>query len=207
LLQLRPVFGQESVFSGHHRRHELKYQSVTLPVGIGFLFGPAEGKDSDHRTDITPLGRHHDQWLLRESGILQELEEELHDDECSYVIYGDPGYSRRPGLQCPVKLDKLTPAESGTCVTLPCYVLEFNRRMSSVRQSVEWKFGDVTSQFQGLELRRLEKCLLSPVAHWYKLAYFFTNCAACFRGSITTSYFQVLPPTIDDYLGMLSNAC
>ena len=58
---------------------------------IGHLFGPVEG-------------RRHDSYMLRESGLYDELEMHSYDSEGNVLcVYGDPAYPIRAHLQCPLR--------------------------------------------------------------------------------------------------------
>jgi hypothetical protein len=80
----RPKRGQRAQYSGHKRRHGLKYQSVCLPNGIiAHLHGPEDG-------------RRHDRTLFRNSGVLGQLQAlqaatQAHHGT-AYTIYGDSAY-------------------------------------------------------------------------------------------------------------------
>jgi len=136
-------------------------------------------------------GRHHDQWLLTDSGILEELLENMSDEDGNeYVIYGDPGYSMRPGLLSPFRTNFISREEQ-----------EFNTRMSECRQAVEWVFGVVAKEWAFLDFAQNQKVLLSPVASWYKLGYFLCNVLACMHEECQVSaYFSTTPPTLQEYL-------
>jgi len=74
----RPVDGQEAVYSGHKREHGLKYQSVIGTDGLFYDFnGPFDG-------------RRHDNFLLRESKLLERLD--VIDPHSDYFLYGDGAY-------------------------------------------------------------------------------------------------------------------
>ena len=60
---------------------------------------------------------------------------------------------------------------------------DFNRDMSSVRECVEWAYGEVV---QFLEVHNL-KFFLSPVASHYALAVLFTNLKCCAHGNKTST--------------------
>lgn len=173
----RPTVGQEAIFSGHHRDHELKYQSIILPTGLGFLYGPE-------------AGRHHDMYLFQDS-IEDELAFNLHDDQGNfYALFGDQGYCRRPGLQCPVKKVRLREDEAA-----------LNASMSTLRQVVEWIFGCVLAQFRFLDFPLTQRILMSPVAAWYRVAYFLYMCQGCMRGQNQVSlYYDTVMPTLQQYL-------
>ncbi len=86
----RPKVGQKLNFSGHKRRHGLKYQGVNTPDGLMWsLHGPFEG-------------RRNDQHLLSSSRILELLQR--FDFICGRLyLWSDTGYSNKPGLLTPFK--------------------------------------------------------------------------------------------------------
>ncbi|XP_033632035.1 uncharacterized protein LOC117293721 [Asterias rubens] len=136
----------------------LKFQSVVIPNGlIAHLYGPVEG-------------RRHDSALLRMSGLMREFEARNLTDRngLPYAIYGDPAYPIRRYLIGPFKGADLTHEEQ-----------EFNSRMSSVRECVEWEFGKMIKLFAFLDFRKNLKVLLSPVAKYYLVGGLLTNCHTC----------------------------
>ncbi|KAK6179757.1 hypothetical protein SNE40_012044 [Patella caerulea] len=112
----RPTQHQKICYNGHKRVHAVKFQSVVVPNGlIANLYGPMEGK-------------RHDCALLRESNVLETMAEAnlFKNDGTQMALYGDQAYVMRPTLYRPfggVHLNELEQV--------------FNRRMSSVRESVE----------------------------------------------------------------------
>ncbi|XP_064468692.1 uncharacterized protein LOC135382956 [Ornithodoros turicata] len=109
----QPSSDQKAYFSGHKRFHCLKYQGIMCPNGIIVrLDGPYQGN-------------RHDVGILRDSGLYCDLEEFMGDR--SYVLYGDPAYPLKPLLQRPFSTTRISPEQA-----------MFNKRMSSVRQAVEW---------------------------------------------------------------------
>ena len=68
------------VYNGHKRTHALKFQSLGLLNGlIGNLCGPFEG-------------RRHDSAMLRESGLLINLQNNAWNGHEPLCIYGDSQY-------------------------------------------------------------------------------------------------------------------
>ena len=95
-----------------------------MDLRICHLFGPLEGW-------------RHDAFMLRESGLLQELERKMNKANGDpYVIYGDPAYPVRSHILAPFRNAQLTPAEQN-----------FNEAMSAVRTSVEWGYGKIVKYF------------------------------------------------------------
>ena len=77
----------------------------------------------------------------------------------------------------------------------------FNTTMSTVRQTVEWRFGDILSQWAFVDFRKRRKIRLQPVAVYYKVAALLMNCRTISRGGNKTSkFFSLTPPTLDEYL-------
>ena len=159
--------------------HALKFQSVILPNGlIGHLFGPIEG-------------RRHNCALLRLSGLMDQLEEKqwrTADGNC-FALYGDPAYPTRDYLLSPFKGAHLTEEESA-----------FNQAMSSVRECLEWEFGKILNKFAFLDYKKNLKIYLQPVAKYYLIGALLANCHTCIYGNQTSDYFDLRPPTVEEYL-------
>ncbi|EGZ08395.1 hypothetical protein PHYSODRAFT_526990, partial [Phytophthora sojae] len=169
---------QQSVYSGHKRKHALKFQTVVTPDGMIFhLHGPAEG-------------RRHDILLLRESG----LEERVRRDGRfqGYFVYGDQAYGRTDVFVSPFKGSSLTPAQAA-----------INASMSKVRTSVEWPYGQVVNYWAGVDYKR-KMCLGEvPVAKLYKTAVVLTNRITILSGGNNNSrYFGVEPPSLESYFSV-----
>lgn len=169
----RPSYGQNSCYSGHKRQHCMKFQGVMAPCGImAHLFGPIEGS-------------RHDSFMLGESRLLEAIAE---GNLRHYCLYGDPAYPIRAQLLAPYRGD------------LGEQQIMFNKEMSRVRQSVEWGFGKVTTNFAFLDFKKNLKLLLQPVSKYYIVGTFLTNCHTCLYGSQTGRYFDCAPPTLAEYL-------
>ena len=76
----RPTYFQRHAYSGHKRCHGLKFQSVVTPDGlIVCLWEPMNGN-------------RHGSHMLRESHLLQQLDEMMLVNRVIYALYGDPAY-------------------------------------------------------------------------------------------------------------------
>ena len=161
--------------------HAIKFQSVATPNGlVAFLHGPFEGIRHDSR-------------MLRESGFLQLLEEHSFAPNGDIMcIYGDPAYPLRPQLQAPFRKAALTEEQQ-----------TWNQRMSSVRVSVEWLFGEVITYFKFLDFKKNLKIQLSAVGEMYIACTLLKNARNCLYGSNTSEFFQIDPPNIVDYFKQL----
>lgn len=174
----RPTKYQRVCYNGHKRVHSLKFQSVMLPNGIiANMYGPIEG-------------RRHDCYLLRKSNLIAKMEQNIgvDGDGNQFALYGDPAYPVRPQLLSPYK-GQLTAEQN-----------EFNTIMSSVRETVEWGFQKILANFAFLDYKKNLKLLLQPVGKYYIVGTILTNCHTCLYGSQTGLYFQLDPPTLQDYL-------
>ena len=173
----RPGEHQRVMYNGHKRLHAMKFQSVTAANGlIANLYGPVEG-------------RRHDSFMLRESGLLAQLEERSYDPAGNVMcIYGDPAYPLRAHLQAPFKGNNLTEMQR-----------EYNKAMSGVRISVEWLFGDIASNFKFIDFKKTQKVGLSACGKMYAVCALLTNAHTCLYGNTTSQYFELDPPTLEEY--------
>jgi len=176
----RPIRFQRAVFNGHKRVHAIKFQSLTLPNGIiGNLWGPVEG-------------RRHDAGILRESGLLDQLNNLPQTENGEpFCIYGDPAYPIRPWL--------ISPFRQGA-MGLNQQQQDFNRAMSELRISVEWTFGKILKYWAFVDYKKDLKVFLQPVGKYYLVAGLLTNCHTCMYGSQSGIYFDMEAPALRDYI-------
>ena len=172
----RPSVNQKVMYNGHKRLHGFKFQSITAPNGlIANFFGPLEGS-------------RHDSFLLAQSGIMNLLEQHSFGPSGEVLcIYGDPAYPLSVHLQAGFR-NAADPAE-----------IEYNQRMSRVRVSVEWVFGDIIERFRFTDFKKMMKSGLSPVAKQYAVSALLTNARTCLHGSITSTFFNCQPPSLEEY--------
>ena len=89
----------------------MKYQFIALPDGmVGHLFGPFPGS-------------RHDVAMLKESALVETMQDFCNDANGPYYVYGDQGYHIQGYFICPWK-GAFNSVEQE----------EFNRRMKSVRE-------------------------------------------------------------------------
>ena len=168
------------VYNGHKRVHALKFQSVVTPnILIANLFGPVEG-------------RRHDSGMLAMSGLLPQLQNmSVSPTGQAMCIYGDPAYPHRIHIKCPFAHQQvLSPAEQA-----------FNESMSKVRVSVEWVFGDVVNYYKFTDFKKNLKIGLSAVGKTYIICALLRNALTCLYGNNTSRFFDVKPPTLEEYFG------
>ena len=173
----RPGEDQQPMYSGHKRHHGFKMQSISAPNGlIVNLYGPIAGS-------------RHDSYLLSQSGLLNLLERYSYAPNGQPLcVYGDPAYPFSEKLQTGFK-NASTPAED-----------LYNQRMSSVRVSVEWVFGDVIERFKFTDFSKMQKIGLSAVTKQYVVSALLSNARTCIHGSVTSEYFSCKPPSLESYL-------
>jgi len=174
----RPGEFQRIVFNGHHRVHAIKFQSIATPNGlVANLYGPVEG-------------RRHDSGMLRDSEIYAQLEQFSHAINGDLLcIYGDLAYPFRPHLQTPFRNVRRTPDQNA-----------YNTAMSKVRIGVEWVFGDIVNFYKFLDFKKNLKLGLQCIGKMYIVCTFLMNIRTCMYGSMTSSYFNLDPPSVDEYL-------
>ena len=121
--------------------------------------------------------------MLAESNLYNQLVQyAVNINGDPLCIYGDPAYPHRPQLQGPFKNEKY-----------------WNSAMSSVRVSVEWIFKDIINCFKFLDFKKNLKVQLSAVGKMCIVCTLLHNARCCLHGSTTSEYFDVQPPTLQDY--------
>ena len=132
--------------------------------------------------------------MLGESNLLPDLRELMPRGGPVYSLYGDPAYPQSlwifGGFRNP-------PAGSVEAL--------WNTEMSKVREVVEWGFKEVVGNWRFVDFRASMKIFKSPVARYYILSVFLTNCRTTFYGNQITSYFVARAPDLDTYLSMVDN--
>jgi hypothetical protein len=127
--------------------------------------------------------------MLADSGLLRDLEQLAFSTTREPVaLYGDPAYPLRVHLQVPYRGAGITPRME-----------LYNKAMSAVRMSVEWLFGDIINYFKFLDFKKNLKISLSAVGKMYIVCAIFRNALTCMYGNLTSEYFALDPPTIQDY--------
>jgi len=181
----RPSRFQRLLYSGHKRVHGIKFQSVVTPDGfIALLFGPIPGN-------------RHDSHMLRDSQLLAQLEALFPEGEQFYSLYGDPAYPQSRLLFGGFRYAAPNSAES-----------KWNKRMSSVRESVEWLYGGILSKWSFLDFRSSMRVFKIPVAQYYQAGALLTNIHNALHSSETGVYFKCATPdqgmmTVQQYVNMV----
>ena len=175
----RPGELQRVVYNGHKRVHALKFQSFTLPNGMmANICGPV-GKSVVHNSSC----------MLADSGLLKNLQRFAFSSTGQPMcLYGDPAYPLRIHLQAPFRNTVLTPAMQA-----------FDSSMSTVRELVEWLFGDIINYCKFIDFNKNLKIGLSSVGKMYIVSALLRNALTCINGNQTSDFFNLDPPTLEDY--------
>ena len=135
------------------------------------------------------IGRRHDVYVLRKSALLARLSAALVTRDETYYIYGNPAYVLRSTLQVGYKGTSLTDAQQ-----------QFNAAMSGVRVSVEWGFAEVVRYWPFVDVKNALQIGMSPVGTYYMVAVLLTNFKNCVEPNQISQFFQMLPPSLQEYL-------
>ena len=74
--------------------------------------------------------------------------------------------------------------------------------MSSVRVSVEWVFGEILQYFAFVDYKKNQKIALSEVGAMYTTCALLRNAMTCLYGSSTSSFFELDPPSLEEYFAI-----
>jgi hypothetical protein len=184
----RPTALQGPMYNGKDRIHSLKYQAINTPDGtIRHVAGPYPGS-------------RHDQFMLRESGILEWIAQfpKQQGTDWPHVIYADLGYSIVPGcIEVPYHDEAINVVHAA-----------YNNAMSSARISVEWAFGGILNHWASLRYVPQQQLLSNrKIGQIYFVAAFLTNLLNCIRPNETAQYFKCTPPSLKDYISWLMSDC
>jgi nuclease HARBI1 len=171
-------FIQMSFFNGWKRHHGLKFQSIELPNGMCMdMFGPRSFRQSDLE-------------LLDDSDIHDKIENLLRDEPNKYAMYGDGIYPVRPHL-----IGKHFGGQ------LDHNLVQENVNMARIRIGNEWNYGITAKLYPFVKFKHSFNILFrNQISNYYLVATFFRNCLIAIRGDLTTDYFDLAPPTIEEYL-------
>jgi hypothetical protein len=74
--------------------------------------------------------------------------------------------------------------------------------MSSVHETVEWGFKEISCFWKYGELKSLQKIYLSPIGKMYV---FLQNLRTTFYGNQTAEFFEIIPMNLEEYLDLVNN--
>ena len=71
--------------------------------------------------------------------------------------------------------------------------------MSDIRVGIEWSFGKVFERNKFVSFGKSIKIQGSPVSKYYHVAILLANSHTCMYGCQRTRYFNILPPSKEEY--------
>ena len=126
-------------------------------------------------------GRRHDAGILADSNLLDRLEQPAYSTNGQPLcLYGDPAYPLRIHLHVPFRQNGLTPEMEA-----------FNASMSTIRESVEWNFGEVVRSFKALDFKNNLNLELSSVGKMYLVSSLIQNAITCLYGIKQLNFFNL----------------
>ena len=160
--------------------HGIKWLTIEGPNGmVIFMYGP----DSFVRNDCR---------LVNESGINELLEDCQQDDVLIFACYGDRIFVNNTCIARAFEGEDLTDVE-----------VAINKAFTSLRVSIEWDYGLTSIKFPLTQYWQKNKIKASPLqSRQYFVATLMRNALVCLYGSITASYFDVRPPTLEEYFNV-----
>ena len=127
--------------------------------------------------------------MLRDSGLCHDLQRfAFSPTKPPLCTYGDPAYPLRIHLQTPFRNGILTPQ-----------MQQFNSSMNPMRSSVEWLSRDIINYFCFLDFKINLKIGLSQIGKMYIVRALLRNALTCLYGNTTSQYFDLNPPTLQEY--------
>jgi len=78
-------------------------------------------------------------------------------------------------------------------------MVDFNKSMSAVRESVEWLFNDIATYFKFIDFKKNLKIGLSSVGQMYVVCALLRNALTCLYGNQTSTFFELDPPSLQEY--------
>jgi hypothetical protein len=109
-----------------------------------------------------------------------------------YKGYGDSAYAVLSHLKRSHRGAQLLPAQGAE-----------NQAMSGVRITVEWGFEKPVAEYAFADYKKNLKLFKQPIGRIYFAAVLLANFHTCLYGSQTHEYFVVMPPSLEEYCGML----
>jgi hypothetical protein len=163
---------QRSFYNGWKSVHGLKHQTVNNAFGFTV---DMTGPESLRRNDL---------FLLRKSRIVERLKNIQVGDLMQYIIFGDSAYRKSSHL---TSYHKAVEGIDG--------FKEWNRKMKSVRISIEWDYGYTATLFKYITNQEKLKVLGSrTVARIYTVCTILRNIRIGYYGCQTSNYFDLEVP-------------
>jgi hypothetical protein len=170
---------QQAWYNGWKKLHGIKWQTVDLPNGMTY-----------HAWGGFAV-RHNDLFSLRHSDINDKIARAQILELVQYYIYGDSAYATLDNshIRARHNHEHLTVREK----------LE-NRALSSVREIIEWDYGEVGNFFPLVSYKKVLQMVNMPVKQMYLTALILRNAFNTMQPNNTSQYFNILPPSWEEWL-------
>ncbi len=163
---------QRAFYNAWKARHGLKHQTLDNAYGMTMdMCGP----ESLRRNDLA---------LLRVSNINNRLQIVQNNAPVQYIAMGDSAYKKNTHITSYHKNEERIDGSK-----------EWNRKMKSVRISIEWNYGHTASMFKYLVTKeKLNVLDCTATAKVYTVATLLKNIHCGYYGSQTSNYFGLELP-------------
>ena len=170
---------QQFFWNGYYHQHCLIYLGINFPDGMQVIELPHPGYFTDIMSwNISDMSR--DLTIINQLRVLQGL--------IRLIVYGDKIFNTDKNI---------TAAYSLRHGPLSMWMTVYNAVMSPIRAGVEWSFGKIITRATHADYR--QKLRESPIKKNYTVAVFMANCHTCMYGSQHTPFFELTPPTLEEY--------
>jgi hypothetical protein len=172
---------QEAFYTGWKKIHGLKFQTIDLPNGMtAHSFGPMSV-------------RHNDSHSLIASDINAKLALLQAHDVIQYILFGDSAYHMLSHI-----MSKLSPPADDP---IPPFMAQINEGLGACRVSIEWGYKDLKTFWAYLGMKAGAKIKLRTPGKQFLVGLILKNMYTACYGNQTSSYFDLLPPTLEHYTG------
>ena len=177
----------------YKKLHGLAFQGIGAPNGLIIdAYGPVPGHNNDlHVLNVSNALARLQTLFTAANGIRTAMGAAVRRFRC----YGDSIYPPSAVISRRRRMPPLSAAH-----------LAQNSRVNASRTSIEWTFGKVNHLWRHIDLPRQMKLQHCPigVGKLFTCGHILTNLHTTLYGSQTGLYFQVAPPTLEDYLSGIS---
>ena len=182
---------QRAFYNGYKKQHGLHWQGTLAPMGLLIdLAGPFEG-------------RHSDKWMLNVSEICERLKDALSwavgcGKPASWLLgtlyfFTDGGYNRRLVLH--------TIAQKPPGGELTAAQERVNKKLSKTRIANEWIYGRIGALWPYVATKINMAIGRGTPGSAFVVAALLTNALTCLEGNNTSKYFNLVPPSLEEYFG------
>jgi nuclease HARBI1 len=180
----RPSNGAQNPFyNGYLHGHYLIFQGISFSDGLVVIEGAFPGYQPDTM-------------VWRDSEMRRELDRIMNEREgqgrTRFKLYADKIYRNSMLVTAAYNLRN---NPNG----LSQWQIELNNLMSDIRVAIEWSFGKIIERNKFVSFGKSMKIQNSPVSKYYHIAILLANAHTCIYGCQHTKYFNIQPPSLEDY--------